>query len=224
MSHASIAFIDDHPILRDGLVSLFSELREYCVVGSGACAADAITVAAEKRPDILVIDLQMPGNALDAIARIRTKSPSMKIVAFTASDRTDLAIAALEAGANGYVLKGSTVAELTAAIESAMRGETFVTPALASKMIAALRLPSSREAASRHLSVREEQIVKLLLKGCTNKAIAARLDISEKTVKHYMTSLMHKLDARNRLEVVLAAQRLVGIESGRDARNPGSFN
>nr|WP_246232845.1 response regulator transcription factor [Aurantimonas aggregata] len=98
-----------------------------------------------------------------------------------------------------------------------MQGETFVTPSLASKVIAALRLPVTRGSPNPRLSIREDQIVKLLLQGCTNKAIAARLSISEKTVKHYMTLLMQKLDARNRLEVVLAAQRLAD-PSGRDWR------
>ena len=216
----SIAFIDDHPILREGLVSLFSNYEDFAVVGSGASAADALTIATEKQPDVLLIDLQMPGNALDAIARIRMKSPSIIIMAFTASDRIDHAINALEAGANGYVLKGSTAGELTAAINSVIAGETFVTPSLASKVIAALRLPSARVAGNPHLSVREDQIVKLLLKGCTNKAIAARLNISEKTVKHYMTLLMQKLDARNRLEVVLAAQKLSNAGNSRDWRSP----
>lgn len=217
MAPRSIAFVDDHPILREGLVKLFSNYEGYAVVGSGASAADALAIATEKQPDVLLIDLQMPGNALDSIARIRMKSPSIIIIAFTASDRIDHAINALEAGANGYVLKGSTAGELTAAINSAMQGETFVTPSLASKVIAALRLPAARGSANPHLSIREEQIVKLLLKGCTNKAIAARLSISEKTVKHYMTLLMQKLDARNRLEVVLAAQKLAD-PSGRDWR------
>lgn len=218
MLPTSIAFIDDHPILREGLVSLFSKNEDFAVVGSGVSAADAVTIANDKQPDVLLIDLQMPGNALDAIARIRMKSPTIIIMAFTASDRIDHAINALEAGANGYVLKGSTVGELTAAINSVMRGETFVTPSLASKVIAALRMPSNRDAGNPHLSVREDQIVKLLLKGCTNKAIGARLSISEKTVKHYMTLLMQKLDARNRLEVVLAAQKLADVGSGRDWR------
>ncbi|GGD42378.1 response regulator [Aureimonas glaciei] len=218
MTPTSIAFIDDHPILREGLVSIFSNYQNYAVVGSGASAADALTIAAEEHPDVLLIDLQMPGNVLDAIARIRLQSPSTIIMAFTASDRIDHAINTLEAGAHGYVLKGSTAGELTAAINSAMQGETFVTPSLASKMITALRLPTARDGGSPHLSVREDQIIKLLLTGCTNKAIAARLSISEKTVKHYMTLLMQKLNARNRLEVVLAAQKLAGASSGRDWR------
>ena len=178
-------------------------------MGSGACAGDALTIAADDKPDVMIIDLQMPGNALDAIARIRMTSQSIVIIAFTASDRVDLAINALEAGANGYVLKGSSGTELLAAIDAAWYGETFITPCLASKVIAALRTPRNRgSGSSPQLSVREEQIVKLLLTGCTNKAIAAHLQISEKTVKHYMTLLMQKLGARNRLEVVLAVQKL----------------
>jgi DNA-binding NarL/FixJ family response regulator len=214
----SIAFVDDHPILRDGLVDLFSKDTRYLVVGAGACASDALAIATEKQPDVIIVDLQMPGNAFDSIARIRMNFPSMVIVAFTASEKVDHAIGALEAGACGYVLKGSTMGELTAAIDSALAGETYVTPSLAGRMIAALRVPPARDAGMPKLSVREQQIVKLLLDGGTNKAIAARLNISEKTVKHYMTLLMQKLNAPNRLGVVLAAQRLAEAGGGRNRR------
>jgi DNA-binding NarL/FixJ family response regulator len=204
----SIAFIDDHPILRQGLIEIFDAYDEYVVVGGGSCAADAVCIAEQQSPEVMIIDLLMPGDALEAIARIRMKSPSMVIIAFSASDRVDHAINALEAGANGYVLKGSTAAELRGAIVNAMEGATFVTPSLASKMITALRTPPSRSVGGARLSAREDQIVRLLMKGLPNKGIATQLQISEKTVKHYMTLLMHKLDARNRVEVVLAVQKL----------------
>lgn len=218
MMPTSIAFVDDHPILRQGLVDLFSKNDGYLVVGAGASASDALAIAMEKQPDVIIVDLQMPGNAFDAIARIRMNFPSIVIVAFTASEKVDHAIGALEAGANGYVLKGSTICELTAAIDSAVAGETYVTQSLAGRMIAALRVPPARDVGMPKLSVREQQIVKLLLDGCTNKAIAARLNISEKTVKHYMTLLMQKLNAPNRLGVVLAAQRLSEVGGSRNRR------
>ncbi|MEH6718820.1 MAG: response regulator transcription factor [Aurantimonas endophytica] len=207
MAPISIVIIDDHPILRQGLVDIFAGYDDYAVVGSGACGADAVAIAQQQSPDVLVIDLVMPGNALEAIARIRMKSASMVIIVFTASDRVDHAINALEAGANGYVLKGSTANELRGAIVSAIQGETFVTPGLASKMITVLRRPSASKGCGAHLSVREEQVARLLMHGCSNKSIADRLNLSEKTVKHYMTLLMHKLDAHNRVEVVLAVQK-----------------
>ena len=136
-------------------------------------------------------------------------SPSTKIVAFTASTGVDSAIRALDAGASGYVLKGSNTAELIQAISSVQIGETYITQNFASRVIAGLRDASLRRKAAEAvmLSIREQQIVRLLMNGKTNKEIAIAIKISEKTVKHYMTALMQKLQVRNRLEVVIAAQR-----------------
>lgn len=131
---------------------------------------------------------------------------------------------ALDAGANGYVLKGSNAQELIQAVESVCQGETYITQSFAIQVIAALRNASLRRMAAEvvQLSIREDQIVRLLLRGRTNKAIAISLNISEKTVKNYMTILMQKLHARNRLEVVIAAQALAAEEQIRPARNEPS--
>lgn len=208
MAPTSIAFIDDHPILREALVNIFSGYPDYLIVGSGSRAADAVSIAEQQCPEVMIIELLIPGNALEAIARIRIKSPSMVIIVFSGCDRVDHACSALDAGANGYVLKGSPVAELQGAIVEAILGVTFVSPSLASKMITTLRRLPADDVDGQRFSVREEQIVRLLMKGGSNKAIAENLKISEKTVKHYMTLLMHKLNVRSRLEVVLAVQRL----------------
>ena len=145
-------------------------------------------------------------------------SPDTKIVAFTAATGVDSAIRALDAGANGYVLKGSSAQELIQAIESVRHGETYITQSFASQVIAALRNASLRRVAAEavRFSIREDQIVRLLLRGKTNKEIAVALKISEKTVKNYMTILMQKLHARNRLEVVIAAQALTERELDSD--------
>lgn len=212
MGRTSIAFVDDHPILLEGLASIFAEIDRFKVVGKGKCASDAIDVMMKSHPDVILLDLNMPGDAFEAIAKIREISPQTRIIAFTASAAIDHAVRALEAGATGYVLKGSTDDELMQAIDTVVTGETFVTPSFASKVISALRNVSQRKTSGPQvkLSVREDQIVRLLLVGRTNKEIAQRLQISEKTVKHYMTLLMQKLQARNRVEVVLAAQELGG--------------
>lgn len=209
MRRISIAFVDDHPVLLGGLAHIFSEIPRFSVVGTGRCAAD-IDLLSEKRPDIILVDLNMPGDAFSAIRRSHEISPPTQIVVFTASAEIDHAVKALEAGATGYVLKGSTDEELVQAIDTVLSGETFITPSFASKVISALRNSAVRKPGGQSvkLSVREDQIVRLLLMGRTNKEIAERLKISEKTVKHYMTLLMQKLHARNRVEVVLAAQEL----------------
>lgn len=213
MSRTAIAFIDDHPILLDGLSRIFSENDEFEVVATGTCVADMVRIAGECRAEVLVADLNMPGDAFEAIRKVSNDQPEVKIIAFTASVGIDQAVQALEAGASGFVVKGSTADELIDAIHAVTNGETFITQSFATKVITALRNASLRKMAAQaiRLSVREDQIVKLLLRGKTNKEIANQLHISEKTVKHYMTILMQKLNARNRIEVVLAAQRLDSV-------------
>lgn len=129
---------------------------------------------------------------------------------FTASMAVEHAVQILEAGAHGYVVKGSTKSDLTEAIRAVMRDEIYVTQAFASKVISALQNSALRKRAlqSIRLNVREHQIIRLLLRGKTNREIAEKLSISEKTVKHYMSVLIQKLQVRNRTEVVLAAQKL----------------
>lgn len=220
MQSVSVAFVDDHPILREGLVSLFSADDRFEVSGSGGSASDAVALCKDTNLDVVVVDLQMPGNVFQAMAQIRELSPRTKVVAFTASDRVDNAIGALEAGASGYVLKGCLPHELTAAIESVLEGETFISPNLASKVISSLRsLQARKESRQTVLSIREAQVVRLLMRGKTNKEIGGQLRISEKTVKHYMTILMQKLEARNRVEVVLAAQKLSEFNSAVGSKN-----
>ena len=209
MHRTSIAFVDDHPILLDGLISIFSGDESYRVVASGACAADAISISNSLKPSILVIDLNMPDDTFSAMAVISRDIPETKMVAFTAAAGVGDAVKALELGARGYVLKGCSADELRVAIRTVLRGETFITQSLAVKVITSLRTPPPKPAAvTIRLSVREDQIVKLLFQGKMNKEIALELDICEKTVKHYMTILMQKFNVRNRVEVVIAAQKL----------------
>ena len=130
----------------------------------------------------------------------------------------DYSVKAIEAGAVGYVIKRSSGRELEEAICAVNRGEMFITPSFAAKVIGALRNPTQQKKAAEapKLSIREEQIVHLLLLGCTNKEMSRQLDLSEKTIKFYMTGLMQKLNARNRTEVALAVQRIAPVQ-GRSA-------
>lgn len=213
MDKVSLVFSDDHPILLDGMVALFAKRAEYVVVGKARDAEEALAVTLSEKPNILILDLSMPGDVFGTIGRIVHDCSGTKIIAFTASESVNHAVRALEAGASGYVLKGSAAEELDLAIRSVLAGEIFVTPSFAMKVITALRAASQTKQASRQtrLSVREDQIVKLLLRGYTNREIALHLHISEKTVKHYMSVLMQKLNVRNRLEVVIAAQKMARL-------------
>lgn len=221
MQGVKLAFFDDHPILLEGLVGLFSDTVDYDVVGMGTSAADVIELSLASGAEVVILDLDMPGNVLDAIRKIRAEKPEIKILIFTASNAIDEAVKALEAGANGYVMKGSSIQDLTNAIQSVVSGDTYITQKFAARVIMALREASLRRHAERRheLSVREGQIAKLLLRGKTNREIAADLSISEKTVKHYMSALMQKLNVRNRTEAVLAVQALVP-----DGRAKGQWN
>jgi two-component system, NarL family, nitrate/nitrite response regulator NarL len=209
MSAVSIVLIDDHPLMIEAISSSLKRTEGFDIVGTGATADELVGLCRLIHPQVAVVDLSMPGDVYGAIADAIKISPSTKVVAFTAATGVDSAVRALDAGASGYVLKGSSTSELIQAISSARSGATYITQSFASKVIAGLRDASLRRKAAEAvvLSIREQQIVRLLLSGKTNKEIAIAIEISEKTVKHYMTVLMQKLQVRNRLEVVIAAQK-----------------
>jgi DNA-binding NarL/FixJ family response regulator len=215
----SLALVDDHPLLIEGIVSLLSRVDGFEILSTGSSARDIIDISSRLHPDVIIVDLSMAGDVFTAIATSIKLSPNTKVVAFTAATGVDSAIRALDAGANGYVLKGSNAQELIHAVESVRQGETYITQNFASQVIAALRNAPLRRVAAEvvQFSIREDQIVRLLLRGRTNKEIAISLKISEKTVRNYMTILMQKLNARNRLEVVIAAQAMAERQQIRSA-------
>jgi DNA-binding NarL/FixJ family response regulator len=213
MSSVSIALIDDHPLMIEAISSLLNRTDGFDVVGTGATAYDVVELCGRIHPQVAVVDLVMPGDVYSAMANAIKISPSTRIVAYTAATGVESAIRALDAGASGYVLKGSSTMELIQAIMAVQTGETYITQSFASRVIAGLRDASLRRKAAEAviLSIRERQIVRLLMNGKTNKEIAIAIKINEKTVKHYMTLLMQKLQVRNRLEVVIAAQKYSDI-------------
>jgi len=211
MRQISVAFVDDHPVMVTGLTALFRSTPGFEVVAKGTTAEDAIQIASALSPDILVMDINLQGNALEAIERITAKQPATtRIVVFTASSNVEHAMRALDAGAKAYILKRSAIEEMTRGLRAVHDGETYLTPGFATAVITALRTASVMKTAAQSInfSVREAQIVQQLLVGRTNKQIAAVLALSEKTIKHYMTVLMQKMQARNRLELVIHAQRM----------------
>jgi DNA-binding NarL/FixJ family response regulator len=210
MGSTAIALIDNHPITMVGLMQVLAESSDYSVVAKGSSSLDILSIADEYQPSVMIVDMAVPGNALAAISFIAKKYPNMRIIDFTAASGVDYAVAALEAGAQGYVSKTCSSDEIIIALRAVMTGQTYVSQNFAGSVITALRNASIRKLAMQalKLSAREDQIVHYLLVGKTNKEIAARLEISEKTVKHYMTILMQKLNARNRTEAVIAAQKL----------------
>lgn len=220
MNEVRIAVVDDHPLLATGMAALFKRTPGYRLVACGGSAADIVKLTKDCEIDVLVVDLNMPGDAFAAIAESRKIAPGIKIVVFTASNNTDHAVTALERGANAYIQKGESADELLEAIEKIVEGEIYISPHFAAKVINALNQAKIADAVSKDtkFSVRENQIIKLLFLGKRNREIAATLSLSERTVKAYLGHLMQKLKARNRLEVVIAARRMT--EFSADAGDP----
>jgi DNA-binding NarL/FixJ family response regulator len=209
MNSISTVVIDDHPLMIEAICTLLNQTPGFDVIGTGTTAYDVVELCKMAKPQIAIVDLSLPGDVYTAITTATKICPSTRIVAFTAATGVDSAIRALDAGASGYVLKGSSSAELIQAISFVQSGETYITRSFASRVITGLRDASLRRKAVEAIifSIREQQIIRLLMIGKTNKEIAAAIKISEKTVKHYMTALMQKLQVRNRVEVVIAAQK-----------------
>jgi two-component system, NarL family, nitrate/nitrite response regulator NarL len=210
MTKIDVAFVDDHPVLLEGICSVFSRKDRFNVVAKGDCADDARAIAAQFQPDLLFVDLNMGGDVYAAIREISSSAKRTRVVVYSAYAGTEQVMQALDNGASGFVSKHSISDELYGAVDAVLRGETFVSPSCTAKVLSGLRNRSARatpgEAAQ--LSQREREVVHELLNARSNKEIALKMSISEKTVKHYMTNLMAKLQARNRVEVALAARSM----------------
>lgn len=193
-----------------GMGALFAANPLFEIVGSQTSAAGAVEIARGRRPDVLTMDLSMPGDVNGAIGEVLAASPATKVVIFTAFADVERALQALDAGAHGFVLKGRPSEELIDAIETVRRGGLYISPEFSDKVLVGLRQRTQRERErnSTKLSPRESQLVDCLFEAKSNKEIARELNLTEKTVKHYMTNLMNKLKVKSRLEVVLAARRL----------------
>ena len=182
----SVAVVDDHPLFREGVVRTLGEFDEFDVVAEGGSCEDAIRIASETRPDVLLLDLSMPGGGLNAIAPILTKCPEARIVALTVSEASDDLAAALNDGVKGYVLKGVGSRALAEVLRSVVAGETYVTPTLSARLLSRLSGAGSSPIPSnpvRLLSNREREVIELVAEGMSNKQIALRLNLHEKTVR-----------------------------------------
>ncbi|EEX10844.1 transcriptional regulatory protein DegU [Ruegeria lacuscaerulensis ITI-1157] len=204
----TIVLADDHPIFRDGLRKTLDDSGEFKVLAAGCDAEEAVRLTREHRPDLVILDLSMPGGGLGATRQIAALGDAPRIAILTVSEDSNDVADALEAGATGYILKGVTASALTKSLRSIAKGEGFVSPGLASRVLLAIQkgnTPTGDRGVLGDLTHREEEILRRVAKGLSNKEIAAELSIQEKTVKHYMTSILSKLHARNRVEAALIA-------------------
>lgn len=216
-----IVVADDHPIFRSGLVRSLEE-GGFEVVGEGGDADAAVELARAHAPDLALLDISMPGDGIEAARRIRAEAPSVRVAMLTVSEDVSNVARALEAGAIGYVLKGVSAADLRAVVAGIARGEAHVSPGLAARVLMTMRRPRPRDRRPiDDLTRREEDILRRVATGMSNREVAGGLGITEKTVKHHMTAILEKLQARNRVEATLIARDAWDAGEGPDA--PGGI-
>ena len=197
---------DDHPIYRDGLARTLADAGDIAVIGTAGDGEEAAARAQALQPDLVLLDISMPkGGGMGALERIMAMEAPPRVAMITASEDEGDLMQALKGGAIGYVLKGIGADDLVAVVRDLAAGRTYVSPGLAGRVLTALR---ARPAAApvdplSVLSKREEDILALVAQGKSNKEVGRLLDLQEKTVKHYMTSILQKLHLRNRVEAAL---------------------
>lgn len=207
-----ILVADDHPVVRDGLVTVLGTQPDFVVIAEASNGLDAVQKANSLHPDVILLDLEMPEmDGVEAIRRIRDTDPEARVLVFTAFDTDERIVGAVQAGARGYLLKGVPRNEIFNAIRVISQGGSLLQPVVASKLMQHLSNQSnnqSTESSTETLTQREMDVLRLLAQGKTNKEIAAALVISERTVKFHISSILGKLGAGNRTEAVtIAAQR-----------------
>jgi two-component system, NarL family, nitrate/nitrite response regulator NarL len=208
-SKIRIVIVDDHALLRDALVTILNAEADFEVAGQGGSAADAIRLARDLLPEIILLDIDMPGGGINAAQEIARDCPITKIVILTSSEDDDHLIAALKTGTRAYILKGVPARELLRILRAVQAGESYVPPALAASLLVEMREPGRKQSDNPidELTNRERQILEGLAAGSSNKEIGQKLFLAEKTVKHYITNILQKLQVRNRVEAALMAQK-----------------
>lgn len=200
-----IVVADDHPMFRAGVVSSLAANADFEVVGEGSSGAEAVELAEKFQPDVCLLDIAMPDGGLVAARDITASLPQTKVVMLTVSEDEDDLLAAMKAGASGYVLKGAPASELMNVLKTVNAGEVYVAPGLAWGLLREMSKP--RSAPLDELSTREREVLELVAAGLSNQEIGERLGLAEKTIKHYMTSILGKLRVRSRVEAALLAYR-----------------
>ena len=196
-----LLIVDDHPVVRDGLHGMFSGEPGFEVVGEAGDGAEAVAYAQSLAPDVVLMDLRMPGmDGVTAIRKLATLGIRAKVLVLTTYDTDSDVLPAIEAGATGYLLKDTPRAELLRAVRAAARGEAVLSPAVATKLLGQVRAPAKDD-----LSKRELEVLALIAKGATNREAAAQLFISEATVKTHLLHLYAKLGVSDRAAAVATA-------------------
>lgn len=203
-----ILIADDHTLFRDGLRALFASLGDTAVVGEAASGAEAAALAEKLQPDIVLMDIQMPGlNGIEATRRIVGTSPHIGVIVVTMFEDDDSVFAAMRAGARGYVLKGADQEEMLRTIHAVARGEALFGPAIAARLASFFSAPRHATVpAFPELTDREREVLRLLAQGHTNQEIAAKLVISNKTVRNHLSNIFSKLQVADRVQAIIRAR------------------
>ncbi|MET7876701.1 response regulator transcription factor [Micromonospora profundi] len=196
-----LLIVDDHPVVRDGLRGMFTGDPDFEVVGEARDGAEALALAANRRPDVVLMDLRMPGmDGVTAIGRLVGSGSPAKVLVLTTYDTDADVLPAIEAGATGYLLKDAPREELVRAVRAAARGEAVLSPSVAGRLMGRLRAPAEEP-----LSHRELEVLAMVAKGTSNREAAARLFISEATVKTHLLHVYAKLGVNDRAAAVAVA-------------------
>lgn len=200
-----VVVVDDHPVVRDGVAATISAAEDLEVIGQATNGPEAVAAATTLTPDVVVMDLRMPGGGgVEAVREIRARQLSTAVLILTTYDTDSETVAAIEAGATGYLLKDSSSTTLIEGIRSAAAGKTVLSPAIATRLASHVHRPARLA----NLSARERDVLELVAKGTPNRMIAQELFISEATVKTHLTHIFDKLGASDRAAAVASAYEL----------------
>jgi DNA-binding NarL/FixJ family response regulator len=199
--HIKLLIVDDHPVVRDGLSAMFAREPEFAVVGEASDGAEAVRMALALVPDVILMDLRMAGmDGVAAITELGRRGVPARVLVLTTYDTDSHVLPAIEAGATGYLLKDAPRADLLRAVRAAARGEAVLSPSVAARLMNRLRTPAAGP-----LSRRELEVLRLVASGNTNREAAARLFITEATVKTHLINIYAKLEVGDRAAAVAEA-------------------
>jgi len=205
MSPIKLLIVDDHPVVRDGLRGMFAGSDEFNVLGEAADGAEAVRLAGSMQPDVILMDLRMPGlDGASAIRQLVERGMAARVLVLTTYDTDADVVPAIQAGATGYLLKDSPREELFRAVRAAHQGESVLAPSVATRLVSQVR-GASKETLTETLSERELEVLALIAQGLTNRGAAQQLFVSEATVKTHLIHIYAKLNVGDRAAAVAAA-------------------